>query len=304
MIDVGKFRSGYREKFPAARMAGVAAAVCWTAGNEGLHGHAGRSRSRPRCHPKPQHVRAFRPGRKPSLGSAAARCRCRERGPARIWFAALVRRVPRARRVISTGSRSRGGKRSSAPPERCDRSSNRPSRRSRREIARSRPRSSPPDEVPPQAHKRADRLAKAKFRQSNRPQPVENPPVELLQGVDLLQHGRAMSSQGRRIRLRHVRGPRQRDWRGPATRTDRAQIRHAARGQSPCARHPAVNMALSASRRFSSTASPRVVARWFSLPQIAASSGGPAGLDARVIVAGFNILHRFRERLNWLRARG
>ena len=48
----------------------------------------------------------------------------------------------------------------------------------------------------PQTEQGAKRLAKPKFRQSNGPQLFQNPAVELLNGVDLLEDGTAMLSQG------------------------------------------------------------------------------------------------------------
>ena len=67
----------------------------------------------------------------------------------------------------------------------------------------------------PQPHQSADRFAKTKLRKSDRPQPLENPPVELLQGIDLFQDGVAMLSQPLGARLAHVRKAHQRADMGP-----------------------------------------------------------------------------------------
>src|SRR5882724_10629893 len=61
----------------------------------------------------------------------------------------------------------------------------------------------------PQAQESIERLAKAKLRQSNRPQLFKNPPIELLQGIDLFQYGAAMLSQRIRVRFAGVGNPHQ-----------------------------------------------------------------------------------------------
>src|SRR5712671_1286429 len=72
----------------------------------------------------------------------------------------------------------------------------------------------------PQAQQSIERLAKAKLRQSNRPQLFKNPPIELLQGIYLFQYGAAMLSQGIRVRFPGVGNPHQ----GARVRAQREKI--------------------------------------------------------------------------------
>ena len=62
----------------------------------------------------------------------------------------------------------------------------------------------------PQPQQRAQRLAQAEFGQPDRPQLLQDAPVELLQRVDLLQDGAAVLAQGIHCRLARFRQPHQR----------------------------------------------------------------------------------------------
>ena len=203
--------------------------------------------------------------------------------------------------VTLRGSRWHGGKHWSGPR---DNAVNRQIGRlsaSRRATAKLRFRSRRRGRVSPDRRSRAPSASRRPSSVSPTPaQPFQYSPIGLLQGIDLLQDGTAVPSQRTsRPVHRHPRSASARR-RAPATRRDKAQIHHAARGRFPCVRHPA---AKPHARRGVAACRRRHYPGWprgdFSLSQIAASSGGPSGLTRASYSSRFDPRHRLGQNRNW-----